>query len=198
MQTSRVFGLTGGIASGKSTALEAFAQLGVDTIDADHIARAVVAPGSAGAEALRTAIGDQYFKDDALDRSALRAALYGDPVLKQTVESIIHPRVKIALDRWKAEPSEAPYKILCSPLLFESGQHASLDGVIVIDVPPELQVSRASLRDAQRPEAIQAIIDQQLDRTRRLAQATHILNNDGTPDELIQQVIALDKVLRRD
>ena len=198
MHTPHVYGLTGGIACGKSTALEAFVRLGIDTIDADQIAREVIAPGSEGATALKAAIGESFFNSDQLDRSALRNALYRDALLKQTVESIVHPRVKAIIDAWRVAPTAAPYKILCSPLLLETGHHPDLEGIIVVDVPPETQRARASSRDQTDPKAIQSIMDQQMDRATRLDRATFVLDNSGTPEALIKQVTNLHKRLLRD
>lgn len=194
----KTYGLTGGIASGKSTALRIFQDLGAEIVDTDQLARNVIAPGTEGALALEEAIGASYFTDGALDRKALRDALYTDPDLKQTVESIIHPRVASAVSDWRTTESDAPYRILCSPLLLETSKPASVDAVIVLDVPTEVQVMRAAQRDDQSVEHIQAIIAAQMDRTARLAQADFILDNTGSESELNARIHALHRTLLND
>ena len=94
------YGLTGGIASGKTVALQIFNEYGVDTIDTDELARLVIDRGTEGARNLEEAIGEQYFFDGALERQRLREDMYQSPALKKTVESIIHPLVRDALDQW--------------------------------------------------------------------------------------------------
>jgi len=112
--------VTGGIASGKSTVLELFDQLGIETRDTDQLARQVVDPGSHGAHALEQAIGSQYFVDGTLNRRLLRQDMYQSASLKQQVESVIHPLVRAAVTAWIASDTNSPYRILCSPLLIET------------------------------------------------------------------------------
>ncbi len=194
-KSTPTYGLTGGIASGKSTALDAWRQLGIPTIDADDVARLVIAPGTEGATALKAAIGDQFFTGDMLDRRKLRDAMYLDGHLKQTVESIVHPRVKAHIASWKTEPIDAPYRILCSPLLFETQQDRDLDGVIVIDTDPELQIARAMQRDRRSRAEIAHILANQVSREERLAKASHVLDNSGTADQLKHNVWILHQRL---
>ncbi len=194
----KIYGLTGGIASGKSTALRVFQELGVEILDTDQLARDVIAPGTEGAVALEEAIGADYFVDGALDRKALRDALYTDAELKQTVESVIHPRVAQAVSEWRETETDAPYRILCSPLLLETSNHASLDAVIVLDVPTDIQMMRAARRDDQSAEQIQAIIAAQMNRKDRLAHADFILDNAGTESELTARIHVLHRTLLND
>lgn len=189
------YGLTGGIASGKSTALALFQQLGIPTIDADDIARMVVAPGTEGQAALKAAIGDEFFTEEILDRRKLRDAMYLDDSLKQAVESVVHPRVKAHIAAWKTRPVDAPYRILCSPLLLETQQDANLDGVIVIDTDPEQQVQRAAQRDRRSREEIAAILKHQMTREERLAKATFVLDNSGSTTQFKRHIAALHKRL---
>ena len=193
-----VYGLTGGIASGKSTVLEQFAALGIDTLDTDQLARDVIAQGTPGAQELEAAIGSEYFPSGHLDRVLLRSRIYESPALKQTVESIIHPLVRIAVNQWLNQESQSPYRILCSPLLIETKQHESLDGVIVVDVPESDQLLRGAARDTQSKETIQHIIDEQLPRAARLGNATFVIDNSGDLESLTQQIQTLHEKLSHD
>ncbi|MDB3998658.1 dephospho-CoA kinase, partial [Litorivicinus sp.] len=103
-----VYGLTGGIASGKSTVLELFDQLGIETRDTDQLARQGVDPGSPGAHALEQAIGSQYFVDGTLNRRLLRQDMYQSTSLKQQVESVVHPLVRAAITAWIASDTNSP------------------------------------------------------------------------------------------
>lgn len=189
------YGLTGGIASGKSLALTYFAGLGVPTCDTDQLARDVIAPGTPGEQALRAVIGDTYFDTEGLNRARLRDALFQDPSLKHAVESIIHPRVREAVWAWQIVPKEAPYQILCSPLLLETA-HQNIEGIIVVDLPIPLQIRRGSERDGTHADEIQRIIAAQRDRASRLAKADFILDNSGSRDDLKRQVERLHLTLK--
>jgi len=194
-RSTPIYGLTGGIASGKTTALQTFQDLGIDTIDADHVARLVIAPASEGAKALEQAIGADFFDAGSLDRSKLRDAMYLDSELKRAVEAVIHPRVKAQIAAWKAQSTDAPYRILCSPLLLETGQDAELDGVIVIDTDPSLQIDRAAARDRRGREDIAKIIANQWSRVDRLAKADHVVDNAGTTAQFQHNILALHERL---
>jgi dephospho-CoA kinase len=193
-----VYGLTGGIASGKSTVLEQLAALDIDILDTDQLARDVIAPGTPGAQELEAAIGSQYFPGGHLDRVLLRSRIYESPALKQTVESIIHPLVRIAVNQWLNQESQSPYRILCSPLLIETKQHESLDGIIVVDVPESDQLLRGAARDTLSKETIQHIIDVQLPRDARLGNATFVIDNSGDLESLTQQIQTLHEKLSHD
>ena len=193
-----VYGLTGGIASGKSTILEQLAALDIDILDTDQLARDVIAPGTPGAQELEAAIGSKYFPGGYLDRVLLRSRIYESPVLKQMVESIIHPLVRHAVNRWLNEESVSPYRILCSPLLIETKQHDSLDGVIVVDVSEGDQRLRGTTRDTQSRETIQHIIEAQLPRDTRLSHATFVVDNSGDLKSLTQQIQTLHEKLSHD
>jgi len=193
-----IYGLTGGIASGKTIALQIFSEYGVDTIDTDELARSVIDRGTEGARNLAEAIGDQYFFDGALDRQRLREDMYQSPALKQTVESVIHPLVRDALDQWIRKGSKSPYQILCSPLLIETKQHETLDGVIVIDTPEPIQIARGVRRDSCSEDTLQKIIASQLPRHARLENATFVVDNSGDVKSLAQQIHTLHENLSHD
>lgn len=193
-----VYGLTGGIASGKSTVLKAFEALGIDCLDTDQLARDVIAPGTDGFQALEDAIGSQYFDDGALNRLRLRESMYQSPKLKDTVESVIHPLVRDAVNQWLESDADSAFRILCSPLLIETNQHAVLDGVIVVDLPETEQIKRGTQRDLRAKDTIEQIIKVQLPRDRRLEAATYIIDNSGDLDSLMNQVTTLHEQLQHD
>ncbi len=189
------YGLTGGIASGKTVALQIFDEYGVDTIDTDELARLVIDRGTEGARKLKEAIGESYFFDGALDRQRLREDMYQSPALKKTVESIIHPLVRNALDQWMRKDSKSPYQILCSPLLIETNQHETLDGVIIVDTPESIQLARGIGRDSCSEDTMQKIIAAQLSRHARLKHATFVIDNSGDLGSLAQQIHVLHEKL---
>lgn len=189
----KIYGLTGGIGSGKSTAMQCFQDAGAEVLDTDQLARDVIAPGTEGARALEEAIGGAYFVDGALNRSQLRTDLYQDPALKERVESVIHARVADVVHAWRNEPCEAPYRILCSPLLLERRDVHPVDAVIIVDLPESLQIERAMQRDGASEAQIRAIVAAQMDRSSRLEQADFILNNATTREALASQVDALHR-----
>lgn len=193
-----VYGLTGGIASGKSTVLELFDQLGIETRDTDQLARQVVDPGSPGAQALEQAIGSKYFTDGVLNRRLLRQEMYQSISLKQKVESVVHPLVRAAVTAWIAGDTSSPYRILCSPLLIETEQHEALNGVIVVDAPETHQLTRGAQRDNNSTTRIQQIIDSQLPRLFRLEHASYVIDNSNDLTSLTNQVKALHETLIHD
>lgn len=197
MRTS-VYGLTGGIASGKSTVLELFTRLGIETHDTDQLARQVIDPGSPGIQVLERVIGSKYFMDGALNRQLLRQEMYESPSLKQKVESVVHPLVRAAVNAWVASDTDSPYRILCSPLLIETQQHEILDGVIVVDAPETCQLIRGAQRDNNSTACIQQIIDTQLPSFVRLKHATFVIDNSNDLKSLTNQVNALHETLKND
>ncbi len=184
-------GLTGGLASGKSTVATLFAALGVPVIDADAIAREVVTPGSAALAEIATHFGSAVLHSDGtLNRTALRERVFHDPAQRRALEAILHPRILAEMHR-RAAQLDAPYCLFMIPLLVESGQTEHVDRVLVVDVPVALQRRRAQLRDGLAPEFIDAILAAQSDRATRLAAADEVLNNDADIDTLRHRVAAL-------
>lgn len=184
-------GLTGGIASGKSTVADLFAALGVPVIDTDMIARDVVAPGTPGLRALVAAFGSGLvLPDGSLDRRALRSLVFADPGRRQQLESILHPLI---LERMEAlcTTSGGPYQLLVIPLLLESGVENRVDRVLVVDCSEAVQRERLMVRDGESAAAADRILAAQLDRQARLAGADDVLTNTGTQDDLRRRVLAL-------
>jgi len=181
-------GLTGGVASGKTTAARAFEAHGVTVIDADRLARRVVEPEQPALEEIRRAFGDQVLDASGrLDRARLRRVVFGDDEARQRLEAIIHPRVREALI---AERDEAggPYVVLVVPLLVESQLHDLVDRILVVDVPEHLQLERLMQRDDIDEQLARRMIDAQLPRRRRLAHADDVLLNTGSPEQLRELV----------
>jgi len=178
-------GLTGGVASGKSTVSALLAEHGAVVIDADLLAREVVAPGTDGLAEIVAAFGaDVLDADGGLDRAAMGAIVFADEGKRRALEAIIHPRVR-SRGR-ELEEAAAPGALVVHdiPLLVETGQAASFDAVLVVDVPPELQVERmTTLRGMSRAEA-ESRVAAQATREQRLAAATHVIDNTGTLDDL--------------
>lgn len=181
-------GLTGGIASGKSTVAKLFAALGIPVIDTDEIAREVVAPGSALLPQLIARFGDGILnREGALDRAALRAIVFADPAARAELDALTHPAI---LERMRARSATAggPYQILAIPLLVEKGAAREVDRVLVIDSDEAAQIRRLQARDGATLEQARAILAAQAPRATRLAIADDVIVNDGDLHRLRDQV----------
>jgi dephospho-CoA kinase len=182
-------GLTGGVASGKSTVSAMLADLGAVVIDADVLAREVVAPGTEGLAQVVAVFGPGVLTPEgALDRPAMGAIVFGDEERRRALEGIIHPRVR-ARGRELEEAAPAGALVVHDiPLLAETGQADRFDAVIVVDVPVEVQVDRmVSLRGLTREEA-ESRVAAQATREQRRAIATYVIDNTGTLDDLRRRV----------
>lgn len=173
-----VVGLTGGIGSGKTAVSDRFQKLGVTVVDADLASRAVVAVGSPALASIRAHFGAEMLNPDgSLDRAALRARVFADPTARRWLETLTHPLIATYL-REHLLASQSPYSILVNPILIESGQAASCDRVLVVDVPEPLQLARTMERDGNSEAQVLAIMAAQADRQRRLASADDVIVND--------------------
>lgn len=194
-----IIGVTGGVASGKSEVTRRFEALGVTVADADVAARAAVAPGSAGLEAVVEAFGRSVLAPDgSLDRAAMRQRVFGDETARRLLESIIHPRVRAELQR-ECEEAKGPYAVAAVPLLAEGGGRAAypwLQRILVVDVPPDVQRSRLMLRDGIDATLAERMIAAQASRTQRLAIADDVIVNDGELALLAGHVAQLDRRYR--
>ncbi|HBP41076.1 MAG: dephospho-CoA kinase [Vreelandella alkaliphila] len=193
-----IIGLTGGIGSGKSTVARAFGELGIGWVDADDVAREVVAVGEPALAAIAEHFGtDVLNSDGTLNRSALRSIIFEDPAQRQWLESVTHPQVRerllLHLDRLQAQ---SPYVLLVSPLLFESGQDKLVNRTLVIDVPESLQLARTLARDGVSESQVRAILAAQLPREERLAKGNDVIDNSGDHANMTRQVIQLDRRYR--
>lgn len=186
-----VVGLTGGIGSGKSTAAWCFAQLGVPVIEADTLAREIVAPGQPALDAIVTAFGDELLTPEgSLDRRRLRERVFGDARQRERLEAILHPRIRREMQR-RLRELDAPYCVLCIPLLLEAGQRDLVDRVLVVDAPPERQIERVQARDGTSRESIERIMRTQWSRSNRLAAADDVIRNEAGLEELRARVASL-------
>lgn len=174
-------GLTGGIASGKSTVAEMLADCGAVVVDSDVLAREVVEPGTDGLARIVERFGDQVLTDGRLDRPALARIVFSDADARRDLEAIIHPAVRSRALELEAEAGPDAVAVLVIPLLVETGQQTSFDAVIVVDVPEELQRQRLIARDRMSVEDANARIAAQATRADRLAAATLVIDN-SSPD----------------
>ena len=189
-------GLTGGIASGKSTVARLFEAHGVPVIDTDQIARDVVEPGQPALVAVVEAFGTGILAPDGrLDRPALRARVFADAGARQRLEAILHPAIRAELARRSASAG-GPYQVWVIPLLVEGGRIDQVDRVLVVDCPVEMQLERLVARDGGSESSAQAILAAQASREQRLAAADDVIVNDGAEDALAPQVAALDASYR--
>ena len=184
-------GLTGGIASGKSTAANFFAALGVPILDSDQIAREVVEPGQPPLERLVERFGPGILTPDGhLDRPALRDIVFSDPKARADLEALTHPAIGAALEAQSAAAG-GPYQILVIPLLVEKNLAAHVDRVLVVDCDEALQVRRLRERDGSTAAQVQAILSAQVARAARLKAADDVIHNDADMSAVRDQVAAL-------
>jgi dephospho-CoA kinase len=184
-------GLTGGIASGKSTVAQRFVELGVPVIDADESARFVVAPGQPGLADLTKRFGPGILTADGeLDRRALRNLVFADPQLRRDLEAILHPLIRADMER-RAGAAAGPYLVMAIPLLVEGGKPDRVDRILVVDVDEDVQLRRVMTRDSTTREQARAILAAQASRAVRLKAANDVIVNSGAVSELRQAVDAL-------
>lgn len=182
-------GLTGGIASGKSTVSGILAELGAVVVDADVLAREVVARGTPGLDAVVGEFGTSVLTAEGdLDRPAMGALVFADPDARRRLEAIIHPLVHERGARLEAQAPEHAVVVHDIPLLAEGGRAGSFDAVIVVDAPVDLQVERMLTDRGWTREEAESRIGAQATREDRLAIATYVIDNTGTLDELRRQV----------
>ncbi len=189
--------LTGGIASGKSTVADMFAELGVAVIDTDIIAREVVQAGQPALREIRKRFGSEVV--DAVgnfDRRALRNIVFADEQARLDLEAILHPRIG-AETRRQAEAATGPYQIIVVPLLVGSPLLGFVDRVLVVDCDEDLQIQRLLARDTETVEQARRILAAQASREARLAIADDIIDNNQDLDDTRRQVRELDERYRR-
>ena len=182
-------GLTGGVASGKSTVSAILAELGAVVIDADQLAREVVAPGTEGLAEVVAAFGEDVLTvEGELDRPAMGAIVFSHPEKRRVLESIIHPRVRARAAEIEAAAPPGAVVVHDIPLLAETGQGNGFDAVVVVDVPAGVQVERMTgIRGMTREDA-QARIGAQATREPRRAIATYVIENTGSLEDLRMEV----------
>lgn len=189
----RVFrvGLTGGIASGKSTAAKFFGALGVPILDSDQVAREVVEPGQPPLERLVERFGRGILTPDGhLDRPALRNIVFSDPKARADLENLTHPAIGAALEA-RSATAGGPYQILVIPLLVEKNLGSQVNRVLVVDCDEALQIRRLHARDGSTRAQARAILDAQASRSARLKAADDVIRNDAEMSAVQAQVADL-------
>jgi len=182
-------GLTGGVASGKSTVAEVLRDLGAVVVDSDVLAREVVEPGTAGLAAVVAEFGPEVLTPDGrLDRARLGAIVFADPARREALEAIIHPLVRVRSAEIAGAAPPGALVVHDIPLLVETGQQRDFDAVVVVDLPAELQLERAVRDRGWSEQEARSRIWAQAAREERLAAATHVIDNSGTREDLRQRV----------
>ena len=183
-----LIGLTGGIGSGKSAAAEHFQTLGIDVVAADLASRAVVEAGQPALAEIAGHFGADILDDHGrLDRAALRSKVFSDVAERKWLQNLLHPLINNYLVEQVAN-AQSDYCLLVNPLLIESGQQRWCDVVVVVDVAVATQINRTMARDDNTREQVQAIIDAQASRERRLEAADYVVTNDQDLDFLHSQI----------
>lgn len=184
-------GLTGGIASGKSTVLAMFSELGAGVVDTDLIARDVVAPGQPGLDSIREAFGPRFLTTRGeLDRAAMRHLVFADPSARARLEALLHPLIRAETLR-RLDALEAAYALVAVPLLIETGFRSLVDRVLVVDCPEDIQLARLETRDRITPPEARAMLRAQASRAARLAAADDVIDNSRDLAHTRAQVHAL-------
>lgn len=191
--------LTGGIATGKSYCLARFASFGVPIIDADVLAREVVAPGTPGLRAVAERFGQHLLQPDGtLNRPALGALVFSDRAARAALEAIIHPEVRRRIREWFAQlPHETRLAIADIPLLFETGQEHDFDRVIVSACDPFEQVRRVMTRDGLSEEDARKRLAAQWPIEEKAARAHYVIRTDGTHADTDAQIATVMESLRQ-
>ncbi|OOF37226.1 dephospho-CoA kinase [Rodentibacter heidelbergensis] len=173
-----VVGLTGGIGSGKTTIANLFAELGVPIVDADLVAREIVAKGSPLLKQIVEHFGNNVLLENGeLNRSALRQRVFSNEEEKNWLNNLLHPAIREAMLK-QLSAQTSPYTLFVVPLLIENNLTELCQRILVVDVTPQTQLARAANRDQNNLEQIQRIMNAQVSREERLKWATDIINND--------------------
>lgn len=187
-----VFGLTGGLASGKSTVGRIFEGEGIPIIDADRLAREVAAKGSEGLAALAEAFGgDILTADGTLDRAKLSSIVFSDVAKRNTLNHIMHPRIAALSFSRANELANAGHPFACyeAALLIENGLAEALRPLVVVAAPPEVQIARAKARDGMTEEEARARIASQLPLSEKVKLADYVIDNAGDPEALRERAL---------
>jgi dephospho-CoA kinase len=183
--------ITGGAGTGKSTVARMFAELGAEVLNADQIARDVVAVGAPAWEELRRLYGPEYFNENGeLNRSRLAQLVFADPEERSRLDRLIHPRVEAELKARVAELRRRGKALVLVevPLLFETGREAAYDRVIVVTAPEAVQIRRLQGRDRRGPDEIRGMLKAQWPLTGKVARADYVVDNGGERRVTARQV----------
>ena len=190
----KLIGLTGGIASGKSTVAKILERLGAAVVDADLLAREVVEPGcDAWKEIVETFGAEVQQPDGTLDRQRLRAVIFNNPAARKKLEAIIHPRVRALAEKRIAQHAAAGYQLVVYevPLLFEGNLHEWLRPVVLVACDADIQKQRLQQRDHLSAEAAQRHIDAQMSLEEKRRLADYVVENNGDLENLARQIEAV-------
>ena len=189
-----VVGLTGGIASGKTTVANLFAEYGIELVDADVIAREVVQRGSKGLTMIAEHFGNEILLPDGqLDRAALRSKVFNNEAQRLWLNSLLHPMIRQTMLE-QVNTSTSAYVIMVVPLLFENQLDSLVTTTLVVDISPELQISRTMQRDGVSQQQVEHILASQMSRQQRIDKADHIIDNQGDINLLRSQVARLHQL----
>lgn len=193
-------GLTGGLASGKSTVAAMFRTLGAYHLDADRIAHELIAPGGRAFDAVLSRFGAGILSPGGtIDRKALAEIVFADPAAVADLNGIVHPLVREEIARRIAEhaggPAPAPVALVDAALLVESGLHRDLDALVVVACRPETQIARAVARGGMTEPQARARLAAQAPLDAKVAAADYVVDNDGTLEDTQRQVCAVWKAL---
>ena len=184
----KVIGLTGGIATGKSTVARLLRdELGVPIVDADLVAREVVSPGSAGLQAIVDRFGpEMLLGDGGLDRARLRACIVADSAARKDLEAITHPAIAASIATWLEDQRTkgVTAAVVEAALMVETGSYRRYDALLVVTCRPETQLDRLIHRDGHTEAEARALIATQLPLAAKEAVATALIRNDGTAEDL--------------
>ena len=190
-----VVGLTGGIGSGKTQVSDQLSSKGITIVDADVVAREVVEPGMPALATISEHFGTHLLAEDgSLRRDQLRQIIFADEEAKLWLEGLLHPLIRQSILQQLSD-AQGPYVVLVSPLLLETNQREIPQVMVVVDAEPSQQVGRASARDNNTADQIEAIMAKQMDRQQRCQQADIIVDNSGDLNYLQQQVEDLHQQL---
>ena len=190
-----IIGLTGGIGSGKSTAVKIFKELGIDSIDADDVAKNILDSNKNARKLFIEEFGDKYIlKNHKINRDLLREDIFNDKSKIKKLESIIHPIVREEIFEF-IQKSESIYTIIDVPLIFETKSEDFYNKIVVVDCDTNTQILRASQRDNQTEESILKIIGNQATREERFSIADYVINNDSSYGNLKKEVIKTHQLL---
>ncbi|CAK1738589.1 dephospho-CoA kinase [Vibrio crassostreae] len=187
-----IIGLSGGIASGKTTVANLFNEhFNIDIVDADIVAREVVALGSDGLKQITEHFGESILLEDGtLNRSRLRELIFSNPKEKQWLNDLLHPMIREKIDSDLSKIT-SPYGLLVAPLLVENQMQGMTDRVLIVDVPAEVQIERTMSRDNVSREQVASILKSQASREQRLAVADDVIKNHTKNQELLPQITDL-------
>lgn len=193
-------GLTGSVASGKSSVARIWREAGVPVVSADDLSRQAVAPESRGLARIREAFGDEVLTPEgALDRDAMRERVFRHPDERRRLERILHPRIRELRNRWLAERGEEGHPLVAVeiPLLFETGTEDDFDVVVVVHASRDERLRRLVAERGLEEDEARRIMEAQIDPDEKRRRADEVLLNDGDRDELREGALALLERLRR-